>query len=296
MEPLGAPDEPGAPPREETPESPSKGVALAFSGVSVHAGGRTILEGIDLTVAPGEHVAIVGPSGAGKSSLVGMLLGWHGPSAGQLLADGAPCHGESGWRLRRETVWVDPGVQLWNRSLLENLRYGSPDDSFARLSPAVEEARLHGLIERLPDGLETSLGEGGALVSGGEGQRVRLARAIVRDRARLVILDEPFRGLDRVQRHELLSTARKLWNEATVLCISHDVGETRAFDRVIVLEGGRIVEDGRPAELAARPGSRYAAMLESEEVVIRTLRSSAVWRRLRVEHGHLVEDGANAPR
>ena len=192
-------------------------------------------------------------------------------------------------QLRQETAWVDPAVQLWNRSLLDNLRYGAHGDSSPPLAAVIEQADLRSILEKLPDGLQTPLGEGGGLVSGGEGQRVRFGRALVRPGVRLVILDEPFRGLDREQRRELLARARRLWRQATLLCITHDVGATQAFDRVLVVEGGRIVEHGAPADLAACPGSRYRAMLEAEVMVREGLWSSEVWRRLWLEDGRLVE-------
>jgi ATP-binding cassette subfamily B protein len=109
---------------------------------------------------------------------------------------------------------------------------------------------------------------------------VRFGRALVRPGARLVILDEPFRGLDRAQRHALLARARRQWQHATLLCITHDVGATRTFDRVLVVEAGRIVEQGAPADLAACPDSRYRAMLEAEVTVREGLWASGVWRRL----------------
>jgi len=261
-----------------------------MDGVSVRAAGHTILEGIDLAIEPGSHVAIVGQSGAGKSSLVGLLLGWHRPATGRVLVDGVPLNGPRLEQLRRETAWVDPAVQLWNRSLLENLRYGTLSDSFLPLGHVIEAAALRDVLERLPDGMQTPLGEGGAFVSGGEGQRVRLGRSLLRSTARLVILDEPFRGLDREKRRELLVRTREWWSHATLLCITHDVGETRAFNRVLVVEEGRIVEDGIPADLAERPGSRYQAILAAEEAVREGLWSSAAWRRLWLEGGRLRED------
>ncbi len=182
-------------------------------------------------VPPGEHVAIVGPSGAGKSTLLEVLLGWHRPASGQVLVDGTPLDGAALEQLRGQTAWVDPAVQLWNRSLLENLLYGATDDGADGLGEAVTDVDLAGTMERLPAGLQTPLGEGGGLLSGGEGQRVRLARGLLRATARLVILDEPFRGLDRAQRHELLRRARLRWTHATLLCVTHDIGETLDFPR-----------------------------------------------------------------
>jgi len=156
---------------------------------------------------------------------------------------------------------------------------------------ALEEAGLHGVLERLPAGLQTVLGEGGALVAGGEGQRVRLGRAMMRSGVRLAILDEPFRGLDREQRRRLLAAARKRWRGATLLCVTHDVTETMGFDRVLVLERGRIVEQGQPAELAERSQSRYAQLLAAEATVRRQLWEGPGWRHLHLADGELSEDG-----
>ncbi len=112
------------------------------------------------------------------------------------------------------------------------------------LAAALDQADLLDVLARLPDGLQTSLGDGGGLLSGGEGQRVRFGRALHRGDIRLAILDEPFRGLDREQRQRLLGQAREYWRGATLLCITHDLSETLSFDRVLVIDGGRIVEDG----------------------------------------------------
>jgi ATP-binding cassette subfamily B protein len=268
-------------------QSPVTGVSVTFDRVSVRAAGHQILDGVRLTIPDGLHVAIVGPSGAGKSSLVSLLLGWHWPAAGRVLIDGRPLDGAALDRLRRETAWVDPAVHLWNRSLLDNLQYGADDRATNSVGAAIEAADLRGVLERMPDGLQTPLGEGGGSISGGEGQRVRLARAMMRRDARLVILDEPFRGLERHSRRELLERARTLWRRATLLCITHDVGETLSFDRVLVVADGRLVEDGRPAVLAGQADSRYRAMLDAEEMVREGLWTDVGWRGLRLDRGQL---------
>ena len=210
-------------------------------------------------------------------SLIHALLGWHKAVAGCVRIDGEPLDAARLDRLRGETAWVDPAVQLWNRSFLGNLLYGTPTDPALSVGWVIDQADLRSVLEKLPEGLQTPLGEGGGLVSGGEGQRVRLGRAMLRSGVRLVILDEPFRGLDHEQRRELLSRARRMWRHATLLCITHDVSETRAFARVLVVEGGQIVEDGPPADLAQRPGSRYQTMLAMEAAVREDLWSSAAW-------------------
>jgi ATP-binding cassette subfamily B protein len=294
FEPLGAPEE--AVPREAAAaeDAPARrtpaaaGIHLHLQGVGVRAGGHTILEDVDLDVAAGSHVAIVGPSGAGKSTLVSLFLGWHRPYGGRLLVDGEPLAGEALARLRRLTAWIDPAICIWNRSLYENLCYGN-DGAAGKVGAALEDADLHEVVEKLPLGLQTGLGEGGGRLSGGEGQRLRMGRALLRPDARLAILDEPFRGLDRDVRHRLLVNARRRWRHATLLCVTHDVEETRDFDRVVVIEDGRLVETGSPAELAAGP-SRYRRMLEARESIRQDFLHGALWRRLFLEDGRIAAE------
>ena len=262
-------------------------VAIHMDSVLVRAGGHNILQNISFDIQPGSHVAIIGPSGAGKSSLVGLLLGWHVPSEGELCVDGTPLDGLALEALRRATVWVDPGVQIWNRSLIENLRYGTNDSDERAYDQVIEHAELQDVIAKLPQGIATPLGESGGLVSGGEGQRVRFARGMLNPNARLVILDEPFRGLDRNQRHILISRARSLWQHATLLCITHDVQETRTFDRVLVMEHGQILEDGVPEVLAANPESCYSRILDQEQALHRELWDSPFWRRWLMRNGQV---------
>jgi ATP-binding cassette subfamily B protein len=287
LEPLGAPDETA----ETTIERPPEGrgpVAVRLDKVAVRVAGHGILESVDLEIAAGEHLAIVGPSGAGKSSLVGLFLGWYRPATGRLLIDGRPLDPDRLAELRRATAWVDPQVQLWNRSLLDNLLYGG-GEAAGEVGQVVRQAELLELLQELPDGLQTALGEGGALVSGGEGQRVRLARAMLRRDVRLAILDEPFRGLARDQRRGLLARARRLWGDATLLAVTHDIEETLYFDRVLVIEDRRLVEDGRPTELADRADSAYRRLLLAERDVRAALWADHGWRRLRVEDGTILE-------
>ena len=192
------------------------------------------------------------------------------------------------WLISRHTAWVDPAVQLWNASFLDNLAYASERQDLERTGAALEAAHLRGVLERLPQGLQTVLGEGGALLSGGEGQRLRLGRALLATDTRLALLDEPFRGLDRAQRRQLLTEARHWWHGVTLLCVTHDVGDTAGFDRVLVVEDGRIVEDGAPRKLAKR-ASRYRALLDAEQLVDRTLWHGHRWRRLAVHDGRVVK-------
>lgn len=286
LEPLGSPEEPLG---DAEPVGSTLGVKVDIDDVTVVAAGHTLLDRVDLHVAPGEHVAIVGVSGAGKSSLVGLLLGWHQPIRGRVMVDGTTLDAARLVQLRRDLAWVDPQVHLFRSTLLDNLRYGNGEDSAARLAPVIGDAGLARVLHRLPDGLQSSLGDGGAMVSGGEGQRVRVGRAFARTGVRLAVLDEPARGLDRDERRSFLERARRHFERATLFAITHDICDTLAFDRVLVIEGGRIVEQGAPRMLREREGSRYRALLEEERVVRRSVWVHSRWRRLRMSDGKLTE-------
>ena len=296
LEPLGAAEEgPAATTPSQSPVAPEPpGLAMRFEGVNVVAAGHPILTDVSLAIAAGEHLAVVGPSGAGKTSLLGLLLGWHTPAAGRIVVDGETLTAERLETLRRETAWVDPEIQLWNASLLDNLLYGTRAKQALRAGATVEAAELRPLLEELPLGLQNPLGEGGALVSGGEGQRVRLGRALLRGDARLVLLDEPFRGLDRCARRRLLARARGWWPGATLLCVTHDIEPTLDFDRVAVVEHGRVAEWGRPSELAVRSGSLYRRLLDQEAAIRERFDHEAGWRRLRLAGGRLREGEGTA--
>ncbi|WP_395700536.1 ATP-binding cassette domain-containing protein [Aquabacterium sp.] len=294
LEPLAAPDEvtAAAAGAGSPPAGPMAGpdavrpAALALHGARVLAGGHPVLSDLTLQIGAGEHVAIVGASGAGKSSLLGALLGWHRLAEGECRLDGRPLDAAGLAALRRATAWVEPGVQLWNRSLLDNLLYASDDTAVVRLAPALEAAGLHDLLRQLPQGLRTPLGDGGARLSGGQGQRVRLARALLQTGVRFVALDEAFRGLDRAQRSALLAAARQWWAGCTLACVTHDVVDTLDFDRVLVMAGGRVVEDGAPRALLAGAG-RYAALLAAEDGLRRQAWAAPSWRHLRLVDGQL---------
>lgn len=284
VEPLGAP-EAVTEPATETPVAQG-GMAISLVDVSVEAAGSHILREIGVEIGAGEHVAIVGASGAGKSSFVGLLQGWHEAADGLIAIDGEPLTGERLDSVRQQTAWVDPTVQIWNQLLVDNLLYGNSADA---LNTALQTVDLYDVLQKLPDGMQTMLGEGGGLVAGGEGQRVRLGRALLRPTARLVILDEPFRGLDRSQRQTLLATVRAYWSDATLLFISHDMSDVDTFERVLVMADGRLVEDGSPQELAVRPNSHFQQLKEAETSAKAQIWDSSRWRRLQLKDGVLTE-------
>jgi ABC-type bacteriocin/lantibiotic exporter with double-glycine peptidase domain len=268
------------------PKETASAVSVMFENVTVRVAGHMVLKEIDLALSPGCHVAVVGPSGAGKSSLLGLLLGWYRPACGRVLVNGVPLSGDVLSHLRSQTAWVDPAVHLWNLTLFENLIFGTGPGTVPE-PELLESAELHDLLKKLPAGLQTELGENGSLVSGGEGQRVRLGRAMHKRGIQLAVLDEPFRGLDRQQRRDLMGRVRKHWRDATLLCVTHDVGETLSFPRVLVVDSGRIVEDGSPEDLVRQPDSTYRKLLLAEEEVREGLWSNNHWQHLHLHDGQL---------
>lgn len=273
--------------REPAVAPDSQGVSLALSNITVRAGGHTILEDVSITISAGEHLAILGPSGAGKTTLMGLALGVLQPSAGDIQADGLPLTGDHLNRLRAVTAWIDPSVQIWNSSLLDNLLFGSEGGADARVGEAISEAGLQRVLTRLPRGLQEFLGEGGGSLSGGEGQLVRVARSMVREQVRLGVLDEPFRGLDAGDRARLLQCCRCRWSSATLLVVTHDVTEADSFDRVLVLSQGRLVEHGTPSQLRERPSSVYSRLLKDAAGAPSALWGGTDWTRWHMDHGQL---------
>lgn len=271
-----------ATPRAHASATPATGpVAVSFSGDLVR-NGTAILEGLALDIPAGQHVAIVGPSGAGKSSLIGLCLDI-GSFGGSLMIDGHIATPDDRRTLAARTAWIDPAAQLYDASLAGNLAIG--------LSPGIDPAFpafLAPVIDTLPEGEATRLGEGALLLSGGEAQRLRIARALNRPDIRLALADEPFRGLDRAERRRLMVHLRSAWTGTTFLCATHDIADTLDFDRVLVLDGGRIVADGRPQDLL-RHRSLYLDLLRAEQDATDHLWTGGNWRRFRLAAGHLDE-------
>ncbi|MGI8683372.1 MAG: ATP-binding cassette domain-containing protein [Mycobacteriales bacterium] len=289
-EPLDAPEAVGT----DVPTTPAAsrepttaGAEVVFDAVSVSATGREMLGPTTVRIAPGEHVGLVGLSGAGKSTLLALALGLNDPSEGEVRIDGRPLAGGGAHAVWPQVAWVDPQVRVWNSGLAENI---APLADPSRVLALVQAAELDDVAARV--GAE-HLGADGGLLSGGEAQRVRLARALGRDGVRLAVLDEPLRGLDRSQRHRLLASARTRWRTATLLCATHDVGEALCFDRVLVLADGRVVADGSPEVLLGQPDSPLQAMLDAEQALREELDSGHGWRRLRVAGGTLTEQQAD---
>ncbi|RIL07956.1 MAG: ABC transporter [Proteobacteria bacterium] len=215
--------------------------------------GREALHEVDVFIPAGQKVGIVGPSGAGKSTLVHLLQRLYDVQSGEILLDGQPIHRLQQDSLREALAVVPQEVTLFHRSVLDNIRFGRPDASDDEVFAAARAAACDGFVRRLPHGYDTIVGERGVKLSGGQRQRVGIARAFLKD-APILVLDEATSALDteselRIQRSIVTSLG-----ERTVIAVAHRLSTLAAFDRILVLHGGRLVEDGSAAELRARDG------------------------------------------
>ncbi len=242
------PDKPGA------LQTPPRDGHIVFSNISyAHPDGHKVLDGFDLEIPQGQKVGLVGPSGGGKSTLLGLLQRLDDVQAGQISIDGRPITEYSQDSLRSAIAVVPQEVSLFRRSVLENIRYGRPEASDEEVRRAAVQARCEAFIQRLPNGYDTVLGERGATLSGGQRQRIGLARAFLKD-APILVLDEATSALDSHSEKEVQRALIRLMRKRTVIAVAHRLSTLESFDRVIVLDKGRIVQDGLPADLKAADG------------------------------------------
>lgn len=223
-----------------------------------YASGNPVLKQLNMTIAGGETVALVGASGAGKSTVSKLLFRFYDPTAGAIEIDGTDIRSVSLESVRRAIAVVPQDCVLFNDSLRENIRYGRPTAKDDEVEQAIEAAFLGEVIERLPDGLETVVGERGLKLSGGERQRVSIARAVLKD-APILVFDEATSSLDSHSELAVMSAFRALAGRHTALVIAHRLSTVVDADRIVVIEHGAVVEEGTHHDLLAANG-RYAEL------------------------------------
>ena len=258
-----------APARPQALPVPARG-KIAFEGVTFRYPSRpevAALADFSLTVEPGETVAIVGPSGAGKSTLFQLAERFYDPQAGAVKVDGVPLTSADPAQIRSRIALVPQDGVLFAATARDNLRYGNPAADDAAIWQAARAANAEGFLRELPQGLDTFLGEDGARLSGGQRQRIAIARALLRD-APILLLDEATSALDAESERLVQQALDRLMQNRTTLVIAHRLATVRQADRIVVMEGGRIVEQGTHADLT-QGGGLYArlASLQFDERV-----------------------------
>ncbi|GIH79988.1 ABC transporter ATP-binding protein [Planobispora longispora] len=234
---------------------------LELDSVTFRHGDRTVIDDVSLSVPQGQRLAVVGPSGAGKSTLLQLLARFYDVDAGAVRVGGVDVRSISTRVLMERIAIVFQDVYLFDGTIEENVRLGRPDADDADVRAAAAAARLDEVVERLPGGWAANVGEGGALLSGGERQRVSIARALLKN-APIVLLDEVTSALDPVNEAAVHEGVERLMAGRTVVMAAHRLRTVRRADRIVFLDGGRLVEEGGHDELLRR-GGRYADFWEA---------------------------------
>ncbi|ESY89687.1 ABC transporter ATP-binding protein/permease [Mesorhizobium australicum] len=245
------------------------GGAIEFRKVSFTYGTQVdAIHNLNLSIPPGQKVGIVGPSGAGKSTFVHLLQRLYDVQGGQILIDGQPIASVTQDSLREALAVVPQEILLFHRTVMENIRFARPEASEEEVYAAARAAHCEAFITRLPKGYDTLVGERGVKLSGGQRQRIGIARAFLKA-APVIVLDEATSALDTESELVIQSSLVKMFRDRTVIAVAHRLSTLSSFDRILVMDGGRVVEDGSAAELRAH-GSLFARMwrLQAEGITL----------------------------
>jgi ATP-binding cassette subfamily B protein len=224
--------------------------------------GRLVFDKLDLSIESGQRVALIGRSGSGKSTLIALLQRFYDLPGGRILIDDQDIARVTQNSLRKVIAVVPQDIAVFQRTVRDNIRYGCPGASDAAIWDAVVAARCDRFIQELPKGLDTILGSRGVNLSGGQRQRIAIARAFLKD-APLLVLDEATSALDVESEEEIKRALRVLMQGRTVIAVAHRLSTVRTFDRIVVIQSGRIMQDGQPDELMHTDGI-YRELMRGE--------------------------------
>lgn len=214
---------------------------------------QAVINKLNISIAAGEKVGLVGHSGAGKSTLVGLLLGFYEPTSGEILINDKPLHHNDPSFIRAITSYVPQDTNLFNRTVAENVRYAKPEATDAEVTKALKQAQAYDFVKGLPQGVDTIIGERGVKLSGGQRQRLAIARALIQD-APLLLLDEATSALDSVSEQAIQKALHTLMKDRTAIVVAHRLSTLRHLDKILVVEAGKIIEQGSHDELLKRKG------------------------------------------
>jgi ATP-binding cassette, subfamily B, bacterial len=238
------------------------GARVVFENVSFrYPEGRQVFENFSLTLEKGQRVGLVGPSGGGKSTLIALLQRFYDLQSGRILIDGQDISRTTQASLQQAIAIVPQDTALFNRSLMENIRYGRPEATDDEIWEAAIAARCS-FIQNLPAGLDTIVGDRGTKLSGGQRQRVAIARAFLKN-SPILLLDEATSSLDSEAEEAIREALQRLMRGRTVIAVAHRLSTLRNFDRIIVLRKGKIVQDGDPERLMQVEGP-YRTLITQE--------------------------------
>ena len=230
-----------------------------------YSSNKTTLKHIHLTIQPNQTIAIVGHSGAGKSTLADILIGLLTPTTGEICVDGKALIGEQLQAWRQSIGYVTQETYLFHDSIISNLRWAKPNASDAEIQHALKMAAADEFVERLPEGLNTIIGDRGVRLSGGERQRLALARALLREPS-LLVLDEATNALDTLSEAKIQEALIALRGKITIVIIAHRLSTVRHADKIIVMDQGLIIESGTWPELQAQESGQFNSLLQSAQV------------------------------
>ncbi len=240
--------------------------SIELKNISFAYENRTIIDGVDLNIPEHTTTAIVGPSGGGKTTLTSLMARFWDVKSGEVLLGGRNVKDYSFDSLMRNFSFVFQKVYLFEDTIANNIRFGEPDAPIEKVIEAAKKARCHDFIMSLPDGYDTVIGEGGASLSGGEKQRISIARAIMKD-STVIILDEATANVDPENEAELTKAIEELTKEKTIIMIAHRLKTVEHADQIIVIDGGKIVQQGKHAELMQQDGI-YRTFVEDRKKAV----------------------------